>query len=208
MINNELISDFKTKASHFNSLFASHCTPSNNNSKVPWSHTYITDCKLFSLQFEDKDIIEIIRSLDINKAHGHDDISIRILKICDSAIIKPLSIIFRNCINNSAFPDLWKKSSISPIHKKGDKKIINNYRPVSLLPICGRIFERLIFNYLFESLEKYKLLSPHQSGFGANDSCVDQLLSIVHNIYTPLDEYPTLESRGVFLDMSKAFDMT
>ena len=73
LINSELISDFKMKANHFNSFFASHCTPLNNNSKVPGSQTYITDSKLSSLQFEDKDIIKIIRSLDINKAHGHDD---------------------------------------------------------------------------------------------------------------------------------------
>ena len=184
LINNELISDFKMKANYFNSFFASLCTPLNNNNKVPGSQTCITDSKLSSLQFEDKDIIEIIRSLDINKAHGHDDISVWLLKICDLAIIKPLSIIFRNCINHSTFPDLWKKSNICPIHKKGDKQIINNYRPVSLLPICGKIFERLIFNSLFEYLEKYKLLSAHQSGFRVNDSCVDQLLSIVHNIYT------------------------
>ena len=77
------------------------------------------------------------------------------------------------------FPDLWKKSNICPIHKKDDKQIINNYKPVSFLPICGEIFERLIFNSLFEYLENYKLLSAHQSGFQANDSCVDQLLSII-----------------------------
>ena len=110
--------DFKTKANHFNSFFASHCTPLNNNSKVPESQTYITDSKLSSLQFEDKDIIKIIRTLNINKAHGYDDISIRMLKIGDLAIIKPLSIIFRNCINNSTFPDLWKKSNISLFIKK------------------------------------------------------------------------------------------
>ena len=75
-----------------------------------------------------------------------------------------------------------------------------------MLPICGKIFERLILNSLFEYLEKYKLLSPHQSGFRANDSCTDQLLSIVHNIYKAFDEYPTLESGGVFLVMSKVFD--
>ena len=59
---------------------------------------------------------------------------------------------------------------------------------------------------MFEYLEKYKLLSAHQSGFRANDSCVDQLLSIVHNIYTAFDAYPTLKSCGGFLDMSNAFD--
>ena len=99
-----------------------------------------------------------------------------------------------------------KKSIICPIHKKGVKQIINNYGPVSLLPICGKIFQRLIFNYLFEYLEKFKLLSAHESGFQAIDSCVDQLLSIVHNIYTVFDAYPTLESRGIFLDISKTFD--
>ena len=99
-----------------------------------------------------------------------------------------------------------KKSIICPIHKKGVKQIINNYGPVSLLPICGKIFQRLIFNYLFEYLEKFKLLSAHESGFQAIDSCVDQLLSIVHNIYTVFDAYPILESRGIFLDISKTFD--
>ena len=122
MINIELISDFKMKAKHFNSFFASHCTPLNNNGKVPGSQTYITDSALSSLQFEDKNIIKIITSLDINKAHAHDDISIRMLKIYDLAIIKPLSIIFRNCINHSTFADLWKKSNICSIHKKGDNK--------------------------------------------------------------------------------------
>ena len=108
MINNEIISDFKMKANHFNSFFASHSTPLNNISKVPESQTFITDSKLSSIQFEDKDIIKIIRSLSISKANGYDDISIRMLEICDLAI-KPLSVIFRNCINNSTFPDLWKK---------------------------------------------------------------------------------------------------
>ena len=128
------------------------------------------------------------------------------LKICDSAIIRPLSIIYRNCISQNTFPDMWKKSNICPIHKKGDKQVINNYRPVSLLPICGKVFERLIFNSVYEYLEEHKLLSADQSGFRANDSCVNQLLSIVHNIYSAFDAYPTLESCGVALDMSKAFD--
>ena len=103
------------------------------------------------------------------------------------------------------FPDIWKRLNICPIHKKGDKKIINNYRPVSLLPIHGKIFERIIFNSLFEYVEENKLLSVHQSGFPSNDSCVNLLLSIVHNLYKAFDAYLTLETCGVFLDMSKAF---
>ena len=114
LVNNELISDFKMKENHFSSFFASHCTRLDNKSKVPRRQTYITDRKLSSLQFEDNDVIKIIRSLNTNKAHGHDDISIKML--CDLAIIKPLSIRFRNCINHSAFPDSWTKSNICTIH--------------------------------------------------------------------------------------------
>ena len=206
LINNKLISDFKVKANHFNHFFASQCIPSNNNSKRPENQTYVTNTKLSSVKFEDTEIINIIRSLNVSKAYGHDDISIRMLQICDSAIVKPLSIIFNNCITQSIFPDIWKKSNICPIHKKGDKQAINNYRPVSLLPICGKILERLIFNSFYKYIEENKLLSIHQSGFWCNNSRVNQLLSIVHNIYKEFDAYPTLETRGVFSDMSKAFD--
>ena len=206
LINNKLVSNIKEKANHFNCFFVSHCTPLDNNSKISETQTFITDNKLSSVQFEDNDIIKIIRSLNICKAHRHDDISIRMLKLCDLAIVKPLSIIFSNCVKQSTFPDIWKKLNICPIHKNSDKQLINNYKPASLLPICGKIFERLIFNSLFEYLEKHNLLSSHQSGFRANDSCVNQLLSIVHDIYTAFGAYPTLESRGAFLDMSKAFD--
>ena len=92
------------------------------------------------------------------------------------------------------------------MHKKSDKQVINSYRSVSILPICGKVFEKLIFNSVYKYLEEQKLLSADQSGFRENDSCVNQLLSIVLNIYSAFDAYPTLESRGVFLDMSKAFD--
>ena len=80
------------------------------------------------------------------------------------------------------FPDIWKRLKICPIHKKCDKKIVNNYRPVSLLPICGKVLERIIFNSLCEYVEENKLLPAHQSGFRSNDLCVNQLLSIVNNL--------------------------
>ena len=81
---------------------------------------------------------------------------------------------------------------------------MRNYRPVSLLPICGKIFERLIFNELFNFLLENNLISSIQSGFKSADSCINQLLSITHEIYNSFDE--GLEVRSVFLDISKAFD--
>ena len=153
----------------------------------------MTNSRLYSLHFEDNHIIQIIRSLDTNKTHVYDDIAIMMLKICDSAIVKLLSIISRDCMNHRNFPDMWKKQITCPIHKKGDKQEINNYRTISLLPNCGKIFEILIFRSLFKYLEKYKLSSGHESDFRANDYCVDQLMSIAHNIYTVFGAYSTLQ---------------
>ena len=90
--------------------------------------------------------------------------------------------------------------------KKGDKQTINNHWTVSLLPVCGKIFERLIFNSFYKYLEDNKLVSVHQSGFWSRDSCVNQFFSILHNLNKAFYAYPTLETCGVFLDMSKAFD--
>ena len=88
-------------------------------------------------------------------------------------------------------------SHIIPAHKKNDKRSVNNYRPVSLLPICGKVFERIIYNNVL-FLEDNKLLTPNQSGFRPNDSCINLLFSIVHSIYSDFDHNPSLEVRGNF----------
>ena len=137
-----------------------------------------------SVKFESKGISNIIRSLDVNKAHGHDNISIRVLKIRESAIVEPVTIIFNSCINQSLFPVLGKNKIYILFIKKLTN---NNYWAVSLLPVCGELFKRLIFNSLYKYLEDSKLLSVHQSGFWSSDSYVSQLLSIVHNLYRAFD---------------------
>ena len=97
-----------------------------------------------------------------------------------------------------------KKGNITPIHKKGHKQNIKNYRPVSLLPICGTIFERLIFSEMFIYFSANKLISKNQSAFHPGDSCINQLLSITHEIFTSLEN--GLEVGSVSLDITKTFD--
>ena len=126
--------------------------------------------------------------------------------MCATSISKPLHILFNNSVVNECFPNEWVKANIIPVHKKVDKKIIKNHRPVSLLRICCKIFEKIIFNSLFKYSEYKKLLNCNQSGFRSGDSCVRQLLSITHEIYESFDANPSLEVRGAFLDISKSFD--
>ena len=111
---------------------------------------------------------------------------------------------FNQYLETGTFPNDWKKGNVVPVFKKGDKQILKNYRPISLLPVCGKIFEKLIFNEMFKFFIENNLISPNQSGFKPGDSCINQLLSITHDFYKSFDR--TYEVRGVFLDISKAFD--
>ena len=126
------------------------------------------------------------------------------IKICDTSICRPLKLIFQSCLDSGKFPIKWKKASVVPVHKKGDKQILRNYRPISLLPIAGKIFERLLYDRIFEFLLENNLISKNQSGFRPSDSFINQLLSITHEIYQSFDN--SLEVRAVFLDISEAFD--
>ena len=130
-------------------------------------------------------------------------ISIRILKICDKFICKPLGLIFKSCIKHGKFPNEWKMVNVVPILKKSDQQILKNYRPVYLLPICGKVFERSIYHSLFEWFIENDLISPNQSSFKPDDSCTNQLISITHEIYQSFDD--RFEVTGVFLDICKTF---
>ena len=85
-------------------------------------------------------------------------------------------------------------------------QLVSSYRPVPLLPICRKIFEKLIFNELFKFWGENNLLSKHQLGFRPGDSYIYQLFAITHDIFSSFDCNPTLETCRVFLDISKAFD--
>ena len=170
------------KANLFNDYFSQQSTTVDNDSSIQPNITFATEKKLSTFEFCTDDIVKIIKSLDPNKAHGHDEISIRMITLCATSIAKPLPILFRNCFENQCFPKEWKKANTVPVHKKNDKQLIKNCRPVSLLPACSKIFEKIIFNSLFKYLEDNNLLNGNQSGFRTGDFCVHQLLSITHEI--------------------------
>ena len=85
------------------------------------------------------------------------------LKLCGEAICRPLNIIFKTCLNTGKFYSKWKKGNVVPIHKKDEKQNVKNYRLVSLLPKCGKIIERLIYNAMHDSLTENDLFSSNQS---------------------------------------------
>ena len=144
---------------------------------------FLTQSRLGTIDFNENEMLKIIRALNIHKAHGHDDISIRMIQICDMTLRKPLIILFQNLVKYSYDPDIWKRSNIIPVYKKTDTQLVKNYRPISLLPIFGNLFEKIIFNKIYNFLLEERLLNPNQSGFRPSDSSANQLLETTHEIF-------------------------
>ena len=103
---NKFITNFHEKAELFNSFFAKQCSLLNTPSILPSSFTKKTEESLSDIIFSKNDIMKIIQSLDPNKAHGHDMISIRMLKICGISICHPLELIFKSCMKKGKLPSI------------------------------------------------------------------------------------------------------
>ena len=144
--------------------------------------------------------------MNANKAHGPDDISVKMIKLCPNALCAPLKLIFNNILATGIYPDQWKMANVTPVHKKDNKQIINNYRPISLLPIFAKVSEKIIFKNLCNHLVSNNLITNNQSGFRPGDSVTNRLTYLVHEIFKSFDCNENLEVRSVYLDMSKAFD--
>ena len=181
------------------------CKTIQNNSILP-EFSFLTNERIENISFSNIDILLLIRGLDINKASDSDSISCQMLKICDESVVLPLNIIFSNIIDKSVYPSSWKLANVSPVFKKDNKQLLKNYRPISLLPICGKMFEKLLFKDLYYFFNSNTLITPNQSGFRPGDSTTNQLLFLTNEIHEAFDNTSSLEVRAVFLDIAKAFD--
>ena len=173
--------------------------PIKHSSVLPL-FSYRTNAGITSFDFTDEDIL-LIKSLDPAKAHGCDNISIKMIKICSESLTVSLKIIFKQYLTEGRFPEILKKANIVPVHKKEDKNLLKSYCSISLLSIFSKIFERVIYNSLFNHFQSNKLFTSSQSGFLTGDSCVAQLLSIIHEIQKALDNNPAVDMRVLFLDI-------
>ena len=191
------------KANCLNEYFASISTVNDENVTLP-NLSFKTQAKLSDITFTSKEIEDVIINLNVNKACGPDLISHKMLKECAHTVSKPLHILFSRSLNEGCFPDSWKIAQVTPIFKKGDKSLPSNYRPISLLSCCGKLFERIIFKHTYNYLFQNNLLYKYQSGFLPNHSTVYQLIDIYHHVCQTLDQSQI--SCMIFCDISKAFD--
>ena len=164
----------------------------------------ITKNKIEGLELNSALVLRQLRQLNPQKATGPDGIGPLILKMCAEELAQPLCSIYRNCLEKNTWPSYWKCSSIIPVHKKGVKSLIKNYRPVALLPVAGKVFEHLIHAAVNEHLLKNRIISSRQHGFLKARSAADLHLLMSARWAKALDQ--GLQTLVLAVDIEGAFD--
>ena len=149
------------------------------------------------------DFCYIVKSMQNKKCHIND-FSIEVIKDNVAVLAHPIIFLFNQSIREGKFPNYLKKARIVPIYKRGPKSDVNNYRPISLLNIFSKIFEKLMKQFLIEFIESNNILSPNQYGFQRGKSTLDALINFTKNLYSQLDQSNHVLS--IFVDFCKAFD--
>ena len=145
-----------------------------------------------------------LQTLDTKKACGYDNLPARLLRDAALYISSSLTYIFNLSIERGKFPDALKVAKVTPIYKKGRKDLAGNYRPISVLPILGKIFEKIINNRVIDYLEANNILFQHQYGFRKKHSTKLSLINLTNTLLKYIDEGRT--TVGIFIDFQKAFD--
>jgi hypothetical protein len=154
---------------------------------------------------EEEEVSLVIKSLNEIKSPGYDEISVKAVKIAAPYIINILTHIFNHSVNTGEFPEKMKVAKLMALHKKDDKTNLENYRPISILPIFSKVFEKLVQGRLIKYLLNNNILNPSQFGFQPGKSTNDAIYQYLENIYNIVDS-DTFICLGMFFDFSKAFD--
>ena len=160
--------------------------------------------ELSNITLDVEEVAQSLSYLDISKSCGPDGIPPLLLQECSFQIAPSICDLFNHSLHIGHIPSEWKSANITPVHnyKKGRKEPAENYRPISLLPILGKVLERCVCLRLYDHVKH--LLTSLQHGFLRQRSCVTQLLSVLHIIGQSLDK--NTQTDIVYLDFAKAFD--
>jgi len=149
-------------------------------------------------------VIKTIDSLKPKSSKGFDKVSNKLLKYVKNELANPLTKLINQMLNDSKFPSLLKIAKINPIHKKDDVHNFGNYRPISVLSSVSKVFERIIYNQIYEHFQSKKLFYKSQHGFRSSHSTESAMLELLDKIINDMDENKC--PINVYMDLSKAFD--
>ena len=186
------------KANLFNNFFYDQFSASSSyDINYNWS-----DDDAFDIHFCHRKIRKLLGNINSNKACGPDGIHGKVLKHCAASLAYPLSILFKVSYNTGCVPREWKLAHVVPIHKKGSKENIENYRPISLTSLVMKTFERILKDEILSRTSH--LLDARQHGFITKRSCTTNMTGFCDSLALSLND--CLYTDVVYFDFSKAFD--
>ena len=150
------------------------------------------------------EVNDLIKVLNPSKSVGPNSIPIKLLKIIGPSVSPILALLVNQSFQNGIFPDKLKIAKVITLFKKGNPELPSNYRPISLLPIFSKIFEKLMYRRLYRFLEIHDVLFSLQFGFQENHSIDHALVSLTETVKNTLDNKRF--GCGIFIDLQKAFD--
>ena len=160
------------------------------------------DCPLFSASFAQ--VLKLCREIKTVKSSGFPDIASRVLKDAFLVIVPQLVYLFNLSFATNTFPNRWKRATIIPLYKGGDKTEVGNYRPVSLLPLPGKLLERVAQGNLMSFLNEHQVISDKQGGFRRGFSTSSSIAGLTNMFFN--SKNAGLTSLAAFIDLRKAFD--
>ena len=207
--NNTIIDDTAAIANTFNQYFSE--IGHNLAQKIPPTQNKFYDFlrnpnphSLFFVPLHKNELIDMVHNLKGKKSTGHDGIDNVLLKNIIDLIVDPLVHIFNLSLNSGIVPEGMKISKVIPVHKKGEKENICNYRPISLLTTLSKLLEKVVYLRLLNFLNTHNIISNSQFGFRQQHSTSHAILSFIEKVAKAIDKF--YHTIGVFLDLSKAFD--
>ena len=176
------------KATIFNEYFSSVFTVEDTTTTIPTVHSVCSPPVIDSIDITPEVVLNKITNLQSGKSSRPDGWPVQIIKSMGEAISVPLSIIFNKSFNSGILPEDWKCAHITPIHKKGARNLVSNYRPVSLTSIFSKLMESIIKDHIMNHIIVNNLVSPYQFGFVPGRSCSTQLLHVLDYLTYHLDK--------------------
>ena len=200
----EVLSSASDKAKLFAKNFSKNSNLDDSGISLP-AFPSRNNLKLHNISITPKMVKKVITNLDSSKASGPDCIPVVVLKNFEPELSYILATLFNNCLKESCFPDCWKVSLVVPVFKNvGERSTAKNYRPVSLLSVVSKVFEKLVNNRIVDHLEKCGLFSDFQYGFRSSQSTADLLRVVSDRIARAFNRSGA--TRAAALDISKALD--
>lgn len=204
--NNVEYTDGRTICTAFNKFFESvfiHASHDDNDYAPNLSYnTYTANEILSYIEVTEAIVFKLLSSLDGNKGAGSDGIPTFFFLSCAKSLALPLTLLFRKSLKDCIFPSSWKKAQIIPIHKKGSRSLIGNYRPISILNCVSKVFEKLVYNQIYPLIAKGIPYTQH--GFIRGRSTVSNLALFSDYVLTQMEGGGQVDV--IYTDFEKAFD--